>query len=395
MKYAVVIIDGAADRPLPDHNGLTPLQIAHTPNLDRMAAEGQLGLTHTIPDGMEPGSAIGCMSVLGYDPRVYYSGRSTIEACSLDVPMGPDDVVFRCNLVAIRHEKLWSYSAGHISTEEADKIIQTLNEKLGNEKIRFFTGLNFRHILRITGAPQTLKARCTPAHDITDKPIKGYLPSGEGSRLLNRLMKESREILRKHPVNLRRIVTGGIPAHQIWLFWGSGRVPQMPSFKQAYGLEGAMTSGVDLLRGLARMMGMQVLKIPGVTDNIDNDFAAQAEGALKSLQKQYLAVIHVEAPDDAAHDGSLEKKVEALEKIDREIIGRLMQWNPDGLCIMVLPDHATPLELKTHSTEAVPFALWGSSFKPNGASGYSEKDAAARGLVVDPGYTLMHRFLHP
>ena len=191
------------------------------------------------------------------------------------------------------------------------------------------------------------------------------------------------------------MVTGGIPAHQIWLFWGSGRVPQMPSFKQVYGLEAAMTSGVDLLRGLAKMMEMQVLEIPGVTDNIDNDFAAQAQGALKSLQKQDLAVIHIEAPDDAAHDGSLEKKVEAMEKIDREIISRLMQWNPGGLCIMVLPDHATPLELKTHSTEAVPFVLWGPPFKPNGASGYSEKEAAASRLVADPGYTLMHRFLHP
>lgn len=394
MKYAVVIIDGAADRPLANYGHKTPLELADIPNLNGMAKEGLLGMVHNVPAGMEPGSAVACMSVLGYDPLVYYRGRSAIEAKSLNVPLSSDDVVFRCNLVAIRQDIMWSYCAGHISTEEASQLIAALNETLGNNNIRFFPGISYRHILRITGAPETLKAECTPPHDISDKDINHFLPKGEGSQLLNDLMEKSKEVLSKHPVNQRRIVSGEIPANQIWLFWGSGRIPQMPAFKDIYKLEAAIISGVDLLKGLGNMMSMEVLNIPGVTDGQDNDYAAQAEGALKSLQTHDLVFIHIEAPDEAAHEGLVEQKIEAIEKIDKEIVRRLLAYKQDKISIMALPDHPTPIETKTHSNDPVPFLLWGQNIKSSDSHAYNEKEAMKSGIVIDKGHNLMQRFLY-
>jgi 2,3-bisphosphoglycerate-independent phosphoglycerate mutase len=392
MKYCVVIIDGAAGWPLADYKNRTSLEMAATPNLDVLAGEGMLGLARTVPDGMEPSSACACMSVLGYDPIIYYKGRSAIEAISMGVPVGPDDVVFRCNFVATRHEKMWSYCAGYISTEEAKQLIDALNEKLGDENIKFFPGTGYRHILRITGKPETLAAVTTPPHDITDKPVKGYLPQGTGSELLNELMEKSKAVLEEHYVNKVRKVTGKVPARQIWLFWGSGKIPAMPSFKEVYKLDAAMTSGVDLLRGLARMMAMEVLEIPGVTDGQDNDFAAQAEGALEALKTKDLVVIHVEAPDEAAHDGSLENKVQAIESIDREIISRLRAYKGD-LKLLVMPDHPTPIEIKTHCPDPVPFLMWGNGFSPSKAAAYTEAEAKKAGILIDKGYSLMGQFV--
>ena len=393
MKYCIVITDGAAGWPLPDHGNHTCLEIAKTPNLDALAGEGVLGLARTVPDGMEPSSACACMSVLGYDPEVYYRGRSAIEAISLGVPVGPDDVLFRCNMIATRHEKMWSYSAGNISTEESSPLIDALNEKLGNDNIKFFPGTSYRHILRITGKPETLSAITTPPHDISDKPVKDYLPQGPGSAFLNELMEKSKEILEEHQINKVRKVTGKIPARQIWLFWSSGKVPAMPSFKEVYKLDAAMTSGVDLLRGLARMMNMEVLEIPGVTDGQDNDYTAQAEGAIEALKKKDLVVIHVEAPDEAGHEGLVEDKVKAIENIDKEIIGRLRSCKHGELRIMVMPDHPTPIQIKTHCPDPVPFLLWGNGFSPSKAAAFTEAEAKKSGEMIDRGYTLMARFI--
>ncbi len=320
-------MDGASDWPLPDQENKTCLELAEIPNLNGMAKEGVVGLARMVPQGMEPASAVACMSVMGYDPAIYYRGRSGIEARSIGVPLGPDDVVFRCNFVALRHDTMWSYSAGYISSEEARQLIDVLNEKLGNDRVKFFHGVGFRSILRITGRPDTLLAKTMPAHDLTDKNVTGQLPQGPGSDLLNELMEKSRAILAQHPVNLRRKVTGAVPASQIWLFWGTGKLPEMPPFKRVYNLSAAMTSGVDLLRGLAMMMDIEILEIPGVTDGLDNDYAAQAEGALKALETKDMVVIHVEAPDEAGHDGSVEKKIEAIEQIDKEIISRVRAWS--------------------------------------------------------------------
>jgi 2,3-bisphosphoglycerate-independent phosphoglycerate mutase len=389
MKYCVLIIDGAAGWALPERGGKTCLELARVPNLEAMAREGSLGLVRTVPQGMEPSSACACMSVLGYDPKVYYRGRSAIEARSMDIPVAEDEVVFRCNLVAVRDGKMWSYSSGHIDTEEARTIIATLNEKLGNEGIRFYPGVRYRHICKIKGHEDTLLANCTPPHDIPDKPIADFLPQGQGSEFLRDLMERSKAVLKEHPVNVKRQARGDVPATMIWLFWSSGRIPEMPSFKQVYGLNAAMTSGVDLLRGIARMADMAVLDIPGVTDNLDNDYAAQAVGALKALEKYELVAIHVEAPDEAAHAGSVDDKIEAIQMVDKEVVSRIRSWNQDKLRVLVLPDHPTPIKIQTHTDEPVPFMLWGAGFAANGAKRFTETEAKSTGVFIEDGYNIM------
>ena len=389
MKYCVLIIDGASGWPLPERGGKTCLELAHTPNLEAMAQAGFLGLVRTVPPGMEPSSACACMSVLGYDPRVYYRGRSAIEAKSLGIPIDDGDAVFRCNLVAVRDGKMWSYSSGYISTQEAEPLISALNETLGSDKIHFYPGVSYRHICRLKGRGDTLLATCTPPHDIPDKPIAEFLPKGRGSDLLRDLMKRSEAVLRDHPVNIERRSRGDIPATMIWLFWGSGKIPDMPPFKQVYGLRAAMTSGVDLLRGLARMVGMEVLDIPGVTDGLDNDYAAQAVGALNALDDHDLVVIHVEAPDEAAHAGAIDDKIEAIQRVDSEVVSRLRWWQADSLRVLIMPDHPTPIQTQTHVAEPVPFMLWGSGFTANGAKKFTEPEAKKVGFFIDNGYNIM------
>jgi 2,3-bisphosphoglycerate-independent phosphoglycerate mutase len=346
-----------------------------------------------VPAGMEPSSACACMSVLGYDPKVYYRGRSAIEARSMDIPIDGGEVVFRCNLVATRDGKMWSYSAGYISTEEAEKLIAALNESLGDDSVHFYPGVSYRHILKLRGREDALLATCTPPHDIPDKPISEYLPKGKGSKLLRELMKRSEAVLRDHPVNVKRRLRGDIPATTIWLFWGSGQVPDMPAFKQVYGLSAALTSGVDLLKGLAKMMGMEVLDIVGVTDGLDNDHAAQAAGAIKALEEHDLVVIHIEAPDEAAHAGSIDDKIEAIQRIDGEVISRLRSWRGDNLRLLVMPDHPTPIKTQTHSPEPVPFLLWGAGFTSNGAKRFTEAGAKSTGFFIEDGYNIMKRLI--
>ena len=352
-----------------------------------------MGLVRTVPSGMEPSSACACMSLLGYDPRTYYRGRAGIEAKSIGIPIGDGEVVFRCNLVAVREGRMWDYSSGHISTDEARPLMATLNDELGNDRIHFYPGVSYRHICKMGGAENTLRATCTPPHDIPDKPVADFLPRGEGSELLRDLMRRSEAVLAQHPVNMARRSRGDTPTSMIWLFWGTGRVPDMPPFKQIYGLEAAVTSGVDLLRGLAQMAGMAVLEIPGVTDGLDNDYAAQVVGALGALGRYDLVVMHVEAPDEAAHAGSIHDKVEAIRRIDEEILSRIRIGQSDSLRVLVLPDHPTPIATRTHSPDPVPFLLWGPGFAANGARKFTEADAAKTGLLVDPGYSIIGRLM--
>ncbi len=393
MKYCVLIIDGASGLPMPERGGKTCLELAQTPNLDALAGEGVLGLARTVPVGMEPSSACACMSVLGYDPKVYYRGRAAIEARSMGIPVDHGEVVFRCNLVTVRARKLWSYSSGYISTEEAQQLIAALDESLGNDQVHFYPGVSYRHLCKLAGREDTLLATCTPPHDIPDKPIGEFLPRGAGSDLLRELMARSEGVLRDHPINVKRRERGDIPATTIWLFWGSGRVPDMPTFKQVYGLDAAMTSGVDLLGGLARMAGMAVLDIPGVTDSLDNDYAAQAAGALKALEDHDLVVIHIEAPDEAAHDHAISDKVEAIQKVDSEVVGRLRSWRGDTLQLLIMPDHPTPITTQTHSADPVPFLLWGAGFTANGAKRFTEAEAKSTGFFIDEGYKIMDRLV--
>ncbi|MCL0093879.1 cofactor-independent phosphoglycerate mutase [Dehalococcoidia bacterium] len=393
MKYLVLIIDGAADWPPEDRGGKTCLELARTPILDSMAREGLVGLARTVPDGMEPSSACACMSIMGYDPEVYFSGRGPIEAKSMGIPLAEGEVAFRCNLVAIRDGRMWSYCAGHISDAESHAIIDSLNKKLGDGRICFYPGIGYRHVCTIKNGQTCLEAVCTPPHDITDQPITEFLPHGAGSNPLVDIMERSKAIIENHPVNMARKSRGDIPASMVWLFWGGGAVPDFPSFRRRFGLRAAMTSGVDLLKGLARLAGMTVLEIPGVTDNIDNDHAAQGEGALKALEKHDIVFVHIESPDEAAHEGRLDQKIEAIEQIDKLVISRLRSWQDDELRVLVLPDHATPIKVMTHTPDPVPFVFWGPGFESNGARSFSESSAAETGLFIERGHELAEKLI--
>jgi 2,3-bisphosphoglycerate-independent phosphoglycerate mutase len=392
MKYIVIIIDGAAGLPVPEKDGRTCLELAATPNLDKVAAEGYSGLVRTVPAGMEPSSACACMSVLGYDPVIYYKGRASIEAASMGIPVGPDEVVFRCNLVNIEDRKMRDYSAGHITTEEGAEIIETLNQKLGSDDIKFFPGIGYRHILKLRGHQETLQAVCTPPHDIPGKSVAVYMPRGTGNDILRDLIRRARSILKDHPINIARREKGQLPATGIWLFWGSGQLPPMPSFQEAYGLSAAVTSGVDLLRGLGKIMGTEILDIKGVTDGPDTDNVAQVNGALAALQEHDLVVVHIEAPDEAGHSGSVEEKVKAIEKIDKEVVGSLYQYK-GNLSVLVMPDHPTPVAVRTHTPDPVPFLIWGKGVKANGAKRFSEAEAARTGVFLEEGYKIMGRLI--
>ncbi|MDD5093429.1 MAG: cofactor-independent phosphoglycerate mutase [Dehalococcoidia bacterium] len=389
MKYIVLIIDGAAGWPLEERGSKTCLELAGKPNLDAMAREGRVGLARTVPEGMEPSSACACMSIMGYDPGIFYSGRGPIEARSMGIQLAEGEVAFRCNTIAVRDETMWSYSAGHITDAESHAIIRTLNETLGSQRVRFHPGVGYRHICVIKEGEACLEAICTPPHDIPNQPIAGFLPHGRGSQLLLDLMERAKPILENHPVNIARRAQGKIPANMIWLFWGGKAIPDFPSFKQRFGVSATLTSGVGLLTGLAQLANIDILEIPGVTDNIDNDYAAQGEGALHALKKHDLVFVHVEAPDESGHEGLIDEKIKSIEQIDELIISRLRSWTKDDLRVLVMPDHPTPIKLKTHVPDPVPFVLWGPGFESNGAKSYSENIARSNGLFIEKAHELM------
>ncbi len=397
MKYIVLLGDGMADYPLPELQGKTPLHAAHTPHMDRIAAEGTLGLIDTIPIGLTPGSDVANLSVLGYDPVVCHSGRGPLEAASMGINLAPDDVAFRCNLVTLDSETetiMEDFTSGHISSEEARRIVEDLNAELGSPEIRFYPGVGYRHLMVYKGGPTSLET--TPPHDITVRPIADYLPKGEGSEEIRRLIDCSRAILKYHPVNRERAVQGKKAATSIWL-WGEGRAPSMKSFTDRYGIKGGIISAVDLLKGIGVYAGLEVLPVEGATGYIDTNYRGKAERALAFLEKGDFVFIHVEAPDEMGHEGNMEGKIKAIEAIDREILGTILAgvgaW--DDFRIMVLSDHPTPIVLKTHSSDFSPFAVLSSVEGENTATGAFYHEAAARdtGVVVSPGHLLMDHFM--
>jgi 2,3-bisphosphoglycerate-independent phosphoglycerate mutase len=333
------------------------------------------------------------MSVLGYDPAVYYKGRASIEAGSMGISIAKGEAVFRCNLVTVLDGKMRDYSAGHIGSEEAKEIIASLDKELGSDVIKLYPGVSYRHILKLEGHEDALEAACTPPHDIPGKPVDEYLPRGKGSDILRDLMARSEEVLKNHPVNISRKSRGDLLATTIWLFWGSGPVPAMPAFKKVYGLKAAMTSGVDLLRGLAKMSGMTVLDIIGVTDGHDSDNVAQVAGALEALKKHDLVVVHIEAPDEAGHVGDVKGKVEAIQKIDAEVVGRLRSWPGGDLRVLLMPDHPTPITVRTHTPDPVPFMMWGKGIRANGAGRFTEAEAGKTGVFIGEGYKIMGKLV--
>lgn len=391
MRYCVIILDGAAGWPLASHGGKTSLQAASTPHLDRLAREGMLGLAQTVPEGAEPSSSAACTSILGYDPVADYVGRGAIEAASMGIALAPDEIALRLNLVTLADGVMASYAAGHIPTEASRALVTELASHLDDDTFRLYPGIAYRHILVVRGHPELLEARYTPPHDISDKPVADHLPAGAGTGLLHDYMERARPLIAASFVTAKRAAAGLAPT-DVWPFW-PGRAPEaLTPFEELRGVRAALTSGVDLLNGLAVLFGIDRLHIPGVTDGPDTDYAAQAAGALAALDDHDVVVIHVESPDEAGHAGDVDAKIAAIEAIDREVVGPVAAYS-DDLRILAMPDHPTPIELKTHCGEPVPFVLYGPGVEPNGAGAYDEPSAGGTGLLVDPGHQVMDLLL--
>ncbi|MGI6264367.1 MAG: cofactor-independent phosphoglycerate mutase [Acutalibacteraceae bacterium] len=401
MKYVVVLCDGMADTPNAALDGRTPMDVAHKPHMDALAAKAEVGLVRTVPDGMAPGSDVANLAVMGYDTRTCYTGRSPLEAANIGVDLADDDVAFRCNLVTLSEEEAYEgktildYCAGDIHTADADPLIRLLQEKLGGGEFDFCTGTAYRHCLVWHGG-KTALGKITPPHDITGKPIAPYLPTHPDAKPILELMERSVAILKDHPINKERIAKGLNPANAIWL-WGQGKRPRLQDFKERTGLKGAVISAVDLLKGIGRLAGMKVCEVEGATGYIDTNYAGKRQAALQALQDGCDYVyIHVEAPDECGHRGEAANKVKAVEDIDRLILGPLMEKLPcfGDHTVMVLPDHPTPLDIRTHVGDPVPYLIYRSNDEQNsGVSRFTEKTAAAMGRLIDPGFTLIDRAL--
>jgi 2,3-bisphosphoglycerate-independent phosphoglycerate mutase len=392
VKHVVLITDGASGWPVDEFGGRTTLEAARLPNLDRMARTGRCGLAVTVPEHMEPSSAIACMSVLGYDPKVYYAGRGPIEALALGIDLEPGQAALRCNLVTVIDGVMRSYSTGNIGSAESHELMHAVQAALGDERVRFHPGVGFRSILTVRSGEALVDTACTPAHDLADRRVADHLPKGPEADLLNDLMERSKPLLAAHPVNARRVSRGDLPATQIWPFWPGLHTGTMPSFSESYGVRAALTSPVDLLRGIARQVGMDILEIDGVTDGVDNDYAAQMRGALDALTHHDLVVVHVEAPDATGHDGDAAGKRSAVERIDSEMVSQFWELE-GGVRVLVMPDHPTPIALKTHVAEPVPFVLWGPGLAGRPACAFTERAAADTGLSVSAGHELMGMLL--
>ncbi|MEN6317231.1 MAG: cofactor-independent phosphoglycerate mutase [Syntrophaceae bacterium] len=397
MKYIILLGDGMADYPLDELNGKTPLEYARTPNMDKIAQEGTLGLIDTVPSSFPPGSDVAIMSVLGYNPQEYYTGRGPLEAANMGVKLGADDVAFRCNLVTLGGTPQYlmeDFTAGHITSQEAKIIINDINKELGSESFQFYPGVSYRHLCVWKDGKHRLET--TPPHDITGKAIEKYLPRGDGEEEINSLMERSQIMLMEHPVNRRRIAEGKKPASSIWL-WGQGRVPKFVKLTDKYGLQGGMISAVDLLNGIGIYAGLKVLRVDGATGYTDTNYLGKARMALDSLKEIDFIFIHVEAPDEMGHEGNIEGKVKAIEDFDEKIVGAVLN-EIHGLApfrLMVLSDHPTPIRLKTHVSDPSPFAIMSSREGENlkNGSAFNESSARKSDVIISPGYSLMDKFI--
>ena len=396
MKYIILVPDGVADEPLVELDGKTPLEAAATPFMDQMAQEGLSGLVRIIPPGMSPGSDVGNLSVMGYDATKGFSGRSPLEAANLGIILGKDELAFRCNLVTIHNRKMIDYSAGHISIDEAASIMKDITEKLSDSTIKFYTGKSYRHIAVIKASDLNpfLSTKCTPPHDILDMDIAQYLPNGEMSGYLLSLMDKAQPFLAAHPVNKARIARGEAPANSLW-FWGQGGKPALELFKDRYGLRGSIISAVDLVNGIGRLVGLDIISVPGATGYYDTNYKGKAEFGLASLKDKDFVYIHVEATDEAGHNGDIKAKVDCIEKFDRYVVGTVAAYcksNPDTR-VLVTPDHPTPLAKRTHTDAPVPFVMVGKDVERNGLDGYNERSAGSIGLRFHSGVDMIRYFL--
>ena len=395
MKYIILLGDGMSDEPIEELGGKTPLQAAATPHMDILAQQGTIGLAETVPQAFHPGSDVANLSVFGYDPAVSYTGRSPLEAASMGVDLGPDDVAYRLNLVTLGlaggDMYMQDFSAGHITTGEARELIECLQEELGDDEFQFYPGVSYRHLMVWRGGRDDFNM--PPPHDLTGQSIRSHVLRSEEVMPLMQITNAAQLLFRRHPVNLKRENEGKLAANSIWL-WGQGRRPQMPTLKDKFHLSGAVISAVDLIKGIGIYAGLDVINVPGATGYLDTNYLGKAEAALEALKTRDFVYLHVEAPDEAAHGGSLTDKIEAIERFDKDVVGTVM----NGLRalgdyrVLLLPDHPTPVAKMTHTKDPVPFVLAGSGSEFSAKhyeTEYSESAARASGLVVAPGHRMM------
>ena len=392
MKVIILLGDGMSDELYSELGNKSPLQAASTPNMDFMAQHGQVGLAHTVPNGLPPGSDVANLSVFGYDPRNCYTGRSPLEAVSMGVALGPDDVAFRMNLVTLKPHcssiYMQDFSAGHISTEEARELVTALQQELGNAEIEFYPGVGYRHLMVWRGGKDGMKS--TPPHDISGKAILDSLPKGDGADMLINIMNHSQMVLHEHPVNKKRKEEDKLPANSVWL-WGHGKTPEVALYKDKFALSGAVISAVDLIKGIGICAGLDIINVEGATGYIDTNYLGKAQAALAALEEHDFVYVHVEAPDEASHAGRMDHKIQAIEDFDRQIVGTVLEGIKKfgEYVILCTPDHPTPVKLMTHTSDPVPFIIYrGGAGEGNGASSYDEAQAKSTGLVME-GHELM------
>ncbi len=395
MKYVVVIGDGMADYPLVELDGKTVLQSSVIPNMDYIASNGVNGMLKTVPEGMEPGSDVANLSIMGYDPKKYYTGRGPLEAASIGANLKEGEVAFRCNFITQKDGKLADFNANHISTEESEKLIITLNQEFGNIG-KFYLGVSYRHLF-VLDDESSASLKSTPPHDVVGENIEEHFlkpANDKNAELLNKVMHDSAEILKDHPVNRKRIESGKYPANMIWL-WGQGTKPSMVHFTEKYGLKGATITGVDLIKGIGLYLGLTNIDVPGATGYFDTDYSQKADYAINALDNHDLVFVHVEAPDEAGHAGDIQEKIKAIESIDTKIVGKLLDELPefDNYAISILPDHATPIALKTHTTDVIPYAMCSTNGIKDSVSQYNEFSAKMGSLGTIEGHEFMKNFL--
>ncbi len=397
MKYIVLQGDGMADYPLASLNGGTPLSVARKKNIDMLAQKSIVGMIRTIPAGMHPGSDVGNMTIFGYDPRTYYTGRAPIEAAGQDIALDKDDVACRCNLVTLDRQgattTMKDYSAGHITTEEAVELIRTLSSSLRHDGFTFYPGVSYRHLIVWHHGLDGITT--FPPHDITDQGIDTHMPAGAGADKLIDLMKSSWGVLDAHAINQKRIAAGKDPANSIWI-WGLGKAMHVPKFKDLHHLSGACISAVDLVRGIAKLAGFDIIAVPGITGWVDTNYTGKAEYGVNALQDHDLVYIHVEAPDEAGHNGDTALKIKAIEDFDEKVVGGVLNGMKryGAFRLLIMPDHRTPIARKTHTEEPVPFLLYDSEHEVDSGTSYDEFGAEKGGIFVEHGFEIMQRLIH-
>jgi len=398
MKYAIIIPDGCADEPQESLGGKTPLQAAHIPNMDAVVQSGVIGAANHVPPHLPAGSAVANMSLLGFDPNEYFSGRAPLEAAAQGIELGPKDWGIRCNLVTVQDQVMRDFTADHITDQEAVALLETVQQELGSDILEFIPGVSYRNLLIYRGeqaqAPFSNDTRTTPPHDLTDNTVIHDFPRGPGSDLLSQLMSKSVELFADHPVNQARIANGKLPATNVWL-WGLGITPKLPDFLDVYGKRGKMITAVDLLRGIAALIDWDRIEVEGATGYTDTNYAGKGQAAIDALDSTDIICVHVEATDEASHEGDAEAKIKALEEIDTHIVGPLVaELKSRGeYRVLVSPDHPTPIRTKTHSHGIVPFAITGTDVSPDDQTSYNEDQANASALQYPNGHEVMKYFL--